>query len=125
MNYEMWYNEEHEVLYVKTLAMLKEEDVNEIMPKVGQILEDKTRRLIIGDLSDNPTGLLSKGAREAFRKNADKIKVDKIAVIGANPSIRMIAKIALVVMGKSQIAKFFSEEDDALRWLKGDAKRET
>ncbi|MBD3286651.1 hypothetical protein GF338_09980 [candidate division WOR-3 bacterium] len=118
MNYKMWYSDDHEVLYVKTFAMITSEDVNQIMPQVTQIFKGKSRSLILADLSDNPSGLLSKEARGAFKKHAESFKVDKIAIKGANPPIRMIAKIALTIIGSSDIARFFKEEEEALAWLK-------
>jgi hypothetical protein len=118
MNYEMWFDEENGVLCVKTLAMLEKADVDEILPKVAEYLEGKEHRYILGDLSQNPTGLLSKDARNAFKDNAKYLEVEKIAIIGANPSIRMIAKIALTIMGSSDIAKFFKTEEEAIAWLK-------
>ncbi|NLI97729.1 STAS/SEC14 domain-containing protein [bacterium] len=118
MNYEMRFDEKRGVLYVKTLAMLEKADVDEILPKVAECFEGKEHRYILGDLSQNPSGLLSKDARNAFKENAKYLDVEKIAIIGANPSIRMIAKIALTIMGSSNIAKFFKTEDEALAWLK-------
>ena len=123
LNYKIWFDEEQGVLIVKTLAMLEKADVDEIIPKVAEYLDGKEHRYILGDLSENPTGLLSKGARTAFKENADNLKVEKIAIIGANPSIRMIAKIALTIMGKSDIAKFFKTREEAISWLKGEGKK--
>ncbi|NLI97722.1 STAS/SEC14 domain-containing protein [bacterium] len=119
MNYEMWFDEKNGVLYVKTLAMLERADVEDIIPEVAEMLAGKEHRYILGDLAQNPSGLLTKDARTAFKENAENLQVDKIAIIGANPSIRMIAKIALTIMGKSDIAKFFKTEEEALVWLKG------
>lgn len=118
-NYEMWFDEENGVLKVRTLAMLERNDVDEIISKIAEFYEGKEHRYLMGDLSDNPSGLLSKGARTAFKENADNFAVDKIAIIGANPSTRMIAKIALTIMGKSNIASFFKTKEEALTWLKG------
>lgn len=118
-NYEMWFDNEHGVLFVKTLAMLEKKDVDEMIPKIAEVFDGKEHRYILGDLSENPTGLLSKGARTAFKENAENLVVEKIAILGANPSIRMIAKIALTIMGKADIAKFFKTRDEAIVWLKG------
>ncbi|MBD3286652.1 STAS/SEC14 domain-containing protein, partial [candidate division WOR-3 bacterium] len=44
---------------------------------------------------------------------------DKVAVVGASPGARMIAKVALAITGVSKISRFFKTEDEALAWLKG------
>jgi hypothetical protein len=120
MNYKIWYDEEYGVLYVKTLTMLTGTDIHEIMPEMNRILEDKPHRYIIGDLSENPPGLLTKEARQAFKEYAKDFKVDKAAITGTTPATRMITKIAISIMGMSNIAKFFKTKEEALRWLKGE-----
>lgn len=120
MNYTIRYDEEHDALYVKTLAMLTAEDVHEMIPKIKEIFKGKGHRRVIGDISQNPAGLLSKDARNAFRSFADELVFDKIAIIGANPATRMIAKIALQVMGRANVSRFFQSEEEALDWLKGE-----
>lgn len=118
MNYKMWYDEERGVLYVKTLAMLTGPDVHQLMPEMIKVFADKPHRYVIGDLSDNPTGLLTRAARQAFKEYAKDFKIDKGAIIGTNPSTKMIAKIAISVMGLSDKVKLFKTEAQALTWFK-------
>ncbi|MBN2381015.1 hypothetical protein JXM67_14550 [candidate division WOR-3 bacterium] len=44
--------------------------------------------------------------------------LDKIAIIGANPAMRMIAKIVFSITGSSMYARFLKTEKKALDWLK-------
>jgi hypothetical protein len=118
MNYRMWYDEEQGVLYAKTFAMLTGPDVHQLMPEMNKIFADKPHRYVIGDLSDNPTGLLGKEARQAFKEYAKDFKIDKGAVIGTNPSTRMIAKVAISVMGLSSKVKLFKTKEEALAWFR-------
>jgi hypothetical protein len=45
---------------------------------------------------------------------------EKSAIFGVTPGLRMAARIALVVSGKSEITHFFKTKEEALRWLKGE-----
>lgn len=118
MNYTMHFDEEYCVLYVKTLAMLTASDVHQLMPEMDKVFADKPCRYVIGDLSSNPPGLLTKEARQAFKEHAKDFKIDKGAIVGTNHATRMIAKIAISIMGLSEIVKFFKTEGEALSWFK-------
>ncbi|MBD3285310.1 hypothetical protein GF338_03135 [candidate division WOR-3 bacterium] len=79
------------------------------------------RRLVLVDMShDKDPSSMSKEARKAYAEHTEIIKPEKVAMVGANPVARMVAKIALSIMGRSDITKFFKTEDEALAWLKGD-----
>ncbi|MBN2379310.1 STAS/SEC14 domain-containing protein [candidate division WOR-3 bacterium] len=121
--YKTWFDEEQGVLYVKTFKTIDAEDIHRLMPEVEKALEGKTNRLIIGDLSQNPSDLLTKEARQAFKRYTDKVNFDRIAVIGVNPITRMIVKIAVTIIGQSKKTQFFKTETQALAWLKEGEKK--
>jgi hypothetical protein len=120
MNYKIWYDEEAGVAYLKVINMLNADDVHGILPGLDKLLEDKDHRYVVVDLINNPPGLLDQPARKAFKSYAKSIDFDKIAMFGAKPFIRMLAKAAVMALGKFDITKFFSSEEEALRWLKGE-----
>jgi hypothetical protein len=119
-NYELWYDDEQDILRFRLLGMLIEEDVCSILPEVQGLVGGNRRFLLLADLSQNPSGLISKRARQAFKERAQLAPIDQIAVTGANPATRMIAKVALMVMGRSDTARFFKSEAEAITWLKGE-----
>jgi hypothetical protein len=120
MNYKITYDEELGVARFKVLAMLTAEDVNEYIPGLNKLLEGKEHRYVLGDLSENPPGLLDSAARKAFKSQAKSLDCDKIAFFGAEPAVRMLAKTAVFALGMSNITKFFKTEEEALHWLKGE-----
>jgi len=118
MNYEVWLVESLKIVYLKTFHMLTEQDVHELMKLAETKFEGKEIDYSLIDLSEATSEPVTKGTREAFKKYADSLVYKKVAVVGANPSTRMLAKIALAVAGKSKIAKFFKTQEEALVWLK-------
>ncbi|MBN2379321.1 STAS/SEC14 domain-containing protein [candidate division WOR-3 bacterium] len=122
MNYKIWFDEESETAYLKIINMLNEDDVNGLIPGLDKALQDKEPRHVLVDLSTNPPGFLDKPARKAFKTFAQQIDFDKIAMFGAEPRIRMMAKAAVFALGMFNITRFFKNKKDALRWLKGDDK---
>lgn len=117
-NYKIWFDEEHGVARFKIYAMLTAEDVHEYVPGLNKLLEDKSPRSVLADLSENPPGLLDKSARKAFKEYAKSMEWDKIAFFGAAPVIQMLAKAAVAALGKFNITRFFKTEEEALTWLK-------
>ena len=122
MNFKMQYSEEKGALCINILHTLEADDVHEIVPLIETELEGKSNRHLLFDMSGTPSDSVSKEARQAFRENADLTNYDKVAIVGASPGARMIAKVALTIAGVSKISRFFKTEDEALYWLKGDCK---
>lgn len=118
MNYRLWFDEDAGAAHLKITHMSTENDVNEYMAGLDKLLEGKKKRYVLVDLTDNPPGLLDKPARKAFGKYAGSIDFHKIAMYGAKPVIRMVAKVAVAALGKTKITKFFETREEALRWLK-------
>lgn len=118
-NYKTWYDEERGVLYLKTFHTMTEEDVREAMALNETEYKGLDIQYALVDMSEATAEPISKGARKAFKEHTSILNYRKIAVVGANPAVRMLAKVALAVIGKSKSTRFFKTEADALVWLKG------
>jgi hypothetical protein len=123
VKYKVWYNEEVDALYIQTFERLTKDDVGGIMDRVNAELEGRQRRYVVVDLSEGSSDMVDREARKAFKGIANPYDFEKLAVFGANPSVRMLAKVVLAITGVSSKTRFFKTEAQAIRWLKGDAKR--
>jgi hypothetical protein len=121
MSYRMWYNGEVGAVYFKTSEILNKPDVEQAITQIRTLLADAKNRYLIADMSEASGKVIEKEARQVIKSRSDEIPLDKFAVIGASPSVRMIAKIVLSLLGRSDSSKFFKTEGEALAWLKGDA----
>lgn len=122
MNYELNFNEEYGAVCLKVIKMLTKDDVHEMMPQAEKMFDNMPRgqKHILVDTSPDPSGVLEKQARKAFREYVQMMKVvDKIAIYGAKPMVRMMARAAAASLGKLKVTKFFTEQEEALAWLKG------
>lgn len=117
MNYKIWYDDEVGAAHLKIIHMSTQEDVNGYMPGLDKLLEGKKKRYVLVDLTDNPPGLLDKPARKAFRDYSESLQFDKIAMYGAKPVIRMVAKVAVSALGQAQRTKFFDTKEEAVAWF--------
>lgn len=118
--YKVWYSDEAGALYIQTFDRLKKEDVADVMSAVYSEMEGKDQRYVIVDLSRGSSDMVDKEARRAFRESARPQDFEKVAVFGASPAVRMLAKVILVVTGVWDKTRFFKTESDALAWLKGE-----
>ncbi|MBN2379301.1 STAS/SEC14 domain-containing protein [candidate division WOR-3 bacterium] len=124
MNYELRFDKECSAVYLKVITMLTDKDVHEMMPEAEKMFDNmlEGKKHVLVDTSPDPPGILDKPARKAFRKYVQMMKViDKIAIYGAKPIVRMMARAAAAALGKLNATKFFAGKEDAVRWLKGDA----
>jgi hypothetical protein len=120
MNYNLWYDETVESIYIKLFGMLTEGDVHEMMAKIEELYEGKPRRYALIDLTEAQGGFLDKSARRAFREYAPKMQQGKMAVVGAKPVTQILAKAAIAALGSLNMTRFFKTEAEALAWLKGE-----
>jgi hypothetical protein len=118
--FRVWYNDEAGALYIQTFERLNKEDVGDVMTAVDREFEGKDQRYVIVDLSRGSSDMVDKEARRAFRESARPEDFEKVAVFGASPAVRMLAKVIFVVTGVSNKTRFFKTEADALAWLKGE-----
>ncbi|MBD3284770.1 hypothetical protein GF359_00375 [candidate division WOR-3 bacterium] len=122
VNYEVEYDDANKVLRLETYATLNAEELRQIMDKIEKEFEGKEQRYLLVDVSANKEGALDREARKTLRGYKGQSLSQKVGIIGANPTVRMMAKIALKVLGRSETTRFFKREEEALKWFKGEAK---
>ena len=57
-------------------------------------------------------------ARRRTKEVFESIPFEKAAIFGLNLFVTNVAKFVMMAIGKSQTVKFFSNEEEAVRWLK-------
>ncbi|MBN2379303.1 STAS/SEC14 domain-containing protein [candidate division WOR-3 bacterium] len=115
------YDDKDQVLYLKILGLMDSEGLRELLPRFQKLLEGKPRRYVLVDMSESvqlDASFMTKELRNSYKELMNQMDSDKGAIIGASPALRMIAKIALAVSGRSDTTKFFKTKEEALCWLK-------
>ncbi|NLI98947.1 STAS/SEC14 domain-containing protein [bacterium] len=121
MKHEIWYDNKEDVLRERIIGTLTEDDIPEFLAKVAELFEGKTRRRAIIDLTQASKQVYSKKARQMLSEGSAKLGYEeKIAFVGADPTIRMMAKVLISgakFLGKPITAQFFKTDKDAIDWL--------
>lgn len=121
--YTISYDDKDDVLYLKIMGLMDAESLLELIPRYRKLLEGKPRRYILVDMSESvqmDTSIMTKEMRNSYKELLNEMNADKSAIFGASPALRMIARIAIAVTGKSDITQFFKTKEEALAWLKGE-----
>ncbi len=118
-NFKIWYDSDMEILRIKNYYPMTKDDVSRLLPLANKMLENKKHRRFLVDLSDVPLQkMVDKEARQVIRNYRDGKDFEKMAIFGASPIARMIAKVMISVAGPSGSTRFFKSEDEAVGWIK-------
>lgn len=119
-----YYDDENDVLYIKIGDILGVEDLNDLIAQSQKMLQGKTHRHVLVDMSESSqfdASAMTKEMRSYYKELLTAMNADKTVIFGANPALRMVAKIALAVSGKSAGTHFSMTKEEGLAWLKGKA----
>ncbi|MBN2379299.1 STAS/SEC14 domain-containing protein [candidate division WOR-3 bacterium] len=122
-SYNLTYDDKSEILSLKVLRPLDREGLIDLELGIQKLLKGKPLRNVLVDMTESvqfSTDFMNKEVRNSYKVLMEQMNVEKSAIVGASPVIRMIAKIAISVSGKSDVNKFFETREEAMAWLKGD-----
>lgn len=99
-NYKLWFDEENQILHFKAFRTLTREDMEQMLLQIRAKSKDRERRLILANVSENEEATPDKQARRVLKHYSTTASSQKVATLGANPSIRMVAVDALKMVGR-------------------------
>lgn len=116
-----WYDEQKKVFYLKIKKDFVGSDARELRMVLAEVFEGQTEGRHTLIILDHTMSVMKMGkeGRDALKKefmNPEFPTVDKYAVVGASPSLRMLAKMLMRLSGVKNNA-FFKTEDEALAWF--------
>ncbi len=118
MKYQVRYDDGRDVLMLELLGEMSREEILELFDNIDRLLQGKPRRYILADLSAAPIGNpVDSQTRQVYRECAKKVDIQRSAIVGASPVMRIMAKIIVAVMGRSSTAAFFATREEASSWL--------
>ncbi|MBN2380579.1 STAS/SEC14 domain-containing protein [candidate division WOR-3 bacterium] len=123
MKHEIWFDEDNEVLRFKLIGQWTVENFKEAMTRIQELFEGKEHRYLIGDVSQASPQKYTKEFRQLVAEEGANVQLDKAAITGASPVLRMMAKM-LIAAGRvarkiPMETRFFKTDEEAVEWLKG------
>jgi hypothetical protein len=115
-----WFDEENKVLRIRFYEQWTEDDIPEFFSLIKRLLEGKEKRYVLADLSDAAPQHYSKEFRRVFAENVSRLEIQKAAMLGANPALKIMARVLLSVIKEKNMfeVRFFNKASEALEWLK-------
>ena len=97
----------------------------ELMEKaVLDILNKDPQRIYKAFLNLLPLGMgramVSGGTRKVWARLASQKQITKCAVVGLSTFLKTVASFIINLVGRGEDIKWFSDEEEALKWLKED-----
>lgn len=116
MEHKLWYDEVNETVRLEIIGKFSNDDVDETLGKIDKLLAGKRKRLFLANISQSPNLAMDKDTRQKLR--AETRPFDRIALVGATPITRMLARVVMTALGKSATTRFCDNVEEGLTWLK-------
>ncbi|MBI3283103.1 STAS/SEC14 domain-containing protein [Candidatus Curtissbacteria bacterium] len=94
--------------------------VNKNNQLVAKLRQQNRPVLVLADLTQ--LGQSSLGSRQASAEALKNEDFDKVALFGANIFMKHVGNFIITASGQDQRAKMFNTKDEAIGWLKKNAK---
>jgi hypothetical protein len=115
--FKHWFDEKEGFLHVNVLERYDPEATEQFFSDMEKYPEEQ-QRYVLCFVDDDAQRLVDKETRKVAAKKGKVIKWGNIAIWGAKPGVRMVAKIVLTALGKGKDLKFFDNEEGCVAWLK-------
>ncbi|MBN2379298.1 STAS/SEC14 domain-containing protein [candidate division WOR-3 bacterium] len=125
MRHHVYYDEENEVGVVEVIEEYTVQDADQTFDILDDLFKSKPEDYyyLLVDLT-RAIQTLSGTVRKQIQRRSENLDLKRIAMVVTHPAPRMIGKMVVAVMGKSDSTSFFKKKEEALEWLKGDIERD-
>jgi hypothetical protein len=117
MNHKVYCDETQNILYIRFVGKVDASGYRKVAEQINALPVEKRLQLIV-DLSDAAAPFWDRKTRQVLADGTVQSDKSRMAVFGASPAIRVIAKMMLIALGQRDRTRFFKTEAQALAWLK-------
>ncbi len=110
------------ILRITFIGDLGDDELEPYLAAFQPYLEAATNESPLRILADSTrAGKVSSKARKALAGMQKDLRVEKVAIIGANRYVRVLTGFIFKAVGREEIIRFFELEDEALAWLQANS----
>jgi hypothetical protein len=121
--YKMWFDKESGILRTEIYVAFDPETATIYFDKILDF-PDEQQRYVMVLLGVDAQEVVGKETRKILREKTVRSKWEKIAIYGAKPALRMLAKIMVTAIGRAKNTKFYATEEECLDWLKAEMEKD-
>jgi hypothetical protein len=123
MKYKTWFDEELGIIRLEIYESFDSDTATEYFDYIAGKFSKEQQRYHAIFLGENAQDVVDKETRRILRERFPQGSA-KVAIYGAKPGVRMLAKIILKAMGKGKDTRFCADEKEAVEWLKAEMKKD-
>jgi hypothetical protein len=117
MKHKMWYNDEHDIVFLEFTDHFLRNDVDPIFQRVEELLKGKPYRQVLVIMSSTHN-VENRETREATNQALNNTDVSHVAFVGGSSANRMIARVLIKTGIIKTNGDFFKTVDEGIKWLK-------
>ncbi len=117
MKHKMWYDENHQLLFLEFCDHFRRTDVEPIYNRILEFLHAKPFRQLLVAMSDTYT-VENRETREATNAALIKANISEVAFVGGSAANRMLARVLIKTGIIKTNGDFFKNQEEAIKWLK-------
>ncbi len=121
--FKLWYDEKEGVVRGEIYERFDAESLDQFYTEATKYTPEQ-QRYVVGWLFDDAQQMVDKEARKVAKEKGNLVHFEKMALIGAKPVIRMIAKIVMTAQGRGNSFKFCATEEEALAWIREEKEKD-
>lgn len=119
MEHKISYDPKTDIVHLDIIGPVMRDDAGELVDALEKNAKKGETNLLLADLTQTPSMNMDRDTRRFIQEKGKSIYYNRMAVVGASPITRMLAKIVMGVIGRPETLKFFASKDEAVHWLKG------
>lgn len=124
MNYKIWFDEKEGITRADIFESFNPEIATSFFDEIKDNFTEEQIKYFLACLGENAQDIIDRETRKVCTEKGKLIKWQKIALYGAKPGLRMLAKIVVKAMGRGKDTGFFATEEEALAWLNAAKEKE-
>lgn len=119
MKHEIWYDVYSETLRIHFSGDVSADDYQQVVTEINRMPAEKKTRLLFNVIDVDRSAPLNRDSNNCFSGKIKMVNGHRAAIVDPYPIIRTCGRALLTLFTGDYEVRFFTGEEDALRWLKG------
>jgi hypothetical protein len=119
MRHEIYYDEHNETLCILFSGEVSADDYEKVVTEINRMPAEKKTRLLFNVIDVDRSAPLNRDPNSSFSGKIKMVNGHRAAIVDPYPVMRTCGRSLLALFTGDYEVRFFTEEEDALAWLKG------
>ncbi|EDM75969.1 hypothetical protein PPSIR1_19889 [Plesiocystis pacifica SIR-1] len=117
MDHRVRWDEANHCARIELVGEFRPEHVDSLLDQSKALIHGLERRLVLLDHAESP-GAIPRATRRELEARAAELDYHRMAFCGMDNFNRVVARIIIALIGRSDRVGFFEDQAQALAWLR-------